>query len=790
MRANPWRWLWGVLPLTILTWLAILAERPGMEADLIARTQAALKAEGIDGIKVSFTGRDGILLTPADRGTLEKASQIAQGVWGVRTLRDSAAMAGTIENYPWQAETDGQLVRLSGYVPDEEQRGAILSLAQARFPDRQIEDHMRIGAGAPAREASMALIAFGFERLGELKTGNVELRHLDLAIAGEARSHAAYQNAQNALSRQRPAAAASISSKITPPVMDPYTWGAEKTASQLVLTGYVPDLDTREQLFDQAKTMFPKLAVIDRMAVAGGAGDGWLEAALAVLEALKNLNDGKAKASAGDILLRGQANDAATAEHISAALKSALPEAFKAQTDLTFTPPAPLIVTPFTTGIGVKSAVIEFSGFVPDDRARLAVLAHAARLFPDSRAVDHMALGAGAPEGWRLCVVSGLEALARLGNGQVRLSDRSLEVHGHTQDEALAEVLPAQVRTAVNRSCESHVEIALEAAPEPHLNWSATNTGNGELVLSGQVPDKATEDVLLSTASSLFPQVHIENRMTATSGPPGKWEKVAVTGLQALARLRRGQATITGQDLTVNGEAGDSSVATSVKDQLSHNLAKGYIGHAAIEVRSEAMIWADREAARQAAEAEAHRRAEEVARAAQERDRVADEEARKQAAAAESAESHQDADHASAQSEDEQAGPVQPERGERIAEADRCEQRMSEAAAAGTIRFEFGSADLDAESAPTLDRLAEIAKGCPTFRIEVRGHSDSIGSEERNQQISEARARVVADYLSRAGVDAARLHATGYGSTRPVVPNASATDRAMNRRIEFSVTVD
>lgn len=783
MRANPWRWLWGILPLTILTWLAILAERPRVEADLTTRTQAALRAEGIDRVQVSFTGRDGMLATPAGLGVTEKAKQVAQGVWGVRTIEEDVGTAGNIRDYSWQAETDGRLIRLSGYVPDEEQRGALLNLAKARFPGRRIEDHMRIGAGAPAREAWLELIAFGFERLGELKTGSMGLRHLNLAVAGEALTHADYRSAQNALSLQGPAAATSISNKITPPVIDPYTWGAEKTASQLELSGYVPDRDAREKLFDEAKAMFPHLAIIGRMEIAGGAGDGWLEAALAVLAALKDLNEGQAEATAGDIRLRGKANDAATAERVAAALQAALPQAYKAHPEVTFDPPAPRVVAPFTTGIEVKPAVIEFSGYVPDDAARAAVLAHAARLFPAFRAVDHMALGAGASEGWRSCVLAGLEALARLGNGQVKLSGRALEVHGRTQDEALADALPAQLRTAANRSCESHVEIALDADPEPHLNWSATNTGNGELVLSGQVPDQATENLLLRTAGELFPEAHIEDRMTPTSGPSGKWGKVAVTGLQALTRLRRGQATITGQDLTVSGEAADSSVATSVKDQLSHNLVKGYIGHAAVEVRSEAMIWAEREAALQAAEA-AHRHAEEAAKTDQERLRAADEKGQSSA-------SHQEPGDATAQSgKRDRIGPAQPERQHDILEADRCGQRMSEAAAAGTIRFGFGSADLDAESVPTLDRLAEIAKSCPTFRIEVRGHSDSIGSDEQNQQISEARARVVADYLIRTGVDASRLHAVGYGNTRPVVPNDSPEERARSRRIEFSVTVD
>lgn len=797
MKANPWRWLWGLLPLAILTWLAVVAEHPRIKADLTTRTQTALKAEGIDRVGIDFSGRDGVLVTHGvDDDVTDKANQIARGVWGVRVVRTGGNHGRSAEDYIWQAETSGQFLRLAGYVPDETRRGMILGLARARFPDWQIEDRMLIGGGAPAQEQWLALIGFGLDRLRQLKTGSVELRQLNLAVAGEALTHAAYRSAQAAVSGDLPAGASLTSSKITPPVVDPYTWGAEKNASQLVLTGYVPDLGTREKLFDKAKAAFPNLAIIDRMEVAGGAAEGWIDAAVAVLESLKSLNAGEAKATSGDIVLRGKVNDEASAAHVSATLKAALPHTFKVRTELTFPPPEPLVVTPFTTSIEVRSQALEFAGFVPSNAGRTALIAQAAKLFPNWKMVDHMALGGGAPEGWQSCLFAGLEALARLGNGAARLSDRSLELRGRTQDEALADALPAQVRTAANRACESQVTIALDVAPEPHLNWSATNTGNGELVLSGQVPDKATEDLLLKTANSFFPGVRIENRMTATSGRSDKWQKVAVTGLHLLASLRRGQATIKGQELTLAGEAGDSSTAAAVKDQLSHTLAKGYVGHNAVQVRSEAMIWADKEADRKSAENETHRRMEEATRARQEAQRAADEEVRKQAEALAAAEAG-NASERPTEGDDASNGasPVQSEadvaeRQEQIAEADRCEERMTEAAAAGTIRFGLGSADLASESFGTLDRLAEIAKGCPGFRIEVKGHADSVGSDDRNQEISEARARVVADYLINAGVEAARLRAVGYGNTRPVVPNSSATNRARNRRIEFSVKVD
>jgi OmpA-OmpF porin, OOP family len=98
------------------------------------------------------------------------------------------------------------------------------------------------------------------------------------------------------------------------------------------------------------------------------------------------------------------------------------------------------------------------------------------------------------------------------------------------------------------------------------------------------------------------------------------------------------------------------------------------------------------------------------------------------------------------------------------------------------IYFKTGSAELDKDSEPLLDTGADIAKRCPSVKFEVDGHTDSIGPKSFNQTLSEQRAKSVVDYLAVKGVSAARIHAVGYGDTRPVVPNTSEANRAKNRR--------
>lgn len=122
------------------------------------------------------------------------------------------------------------------------------------------------------------------------------------------------------------------------------------------------------------------------------------------------------------------------------------------------------------------------------------------------------------------------------------------------------------------------------------------------------------------------------------------------------------------------------------------------------------------------------------------------------------------------------------------AEADRCQGLMRSAMAEGVITFARAKADLTRDSYQTLDRLAGIVKACPEARINIAGHTDSEGLEERNQGLSERRATAVATYLESKGVEASRLSTVGYGESKPIAPNDTPEGMLQNRRIEFNVT--
>jgi len=108
------------------------------------------------------------------------------------------------------------------------------------------------------------------------------------------------------------------------------------------------------------------------------------------------------------------------------------------------------------------------------------------------------------------------------------------------------------------------------------------------------------------------------------------------------------------------------------------------------------------------------------------------------------------------------------------------------------IQFATGSAEILPESVPTLNNAISILSGAPAgSKVEVGGHTDSVGGADSNQALSEARANSVQDYLTDGGVDADILSATGYGETELLNdPDETDEQKAENRRIEFKILED
>jgi outer membrane protein OmpA-like peptidoglycan-associated protein len=105
----------------------------------------------------------------------------------------------------------------------------------------------------------------------------------------------------------------------------------------------------------------------------------------------------------------------------------------------------------------------------------------------------------------------------------------------------------------------------------------------------------------------------------------------------------------------------------------------------------------------------------------------------------------------------------------------------------GGVHFAFDSAQLTAKGRAVLDELVPTLKANPNMKVELAGHTCSIGSEAYNMGLSKRRAKSVYNYLAAKGIAAGRMTTVGYGETRPAFSNATEEGRAKNRRVEVII---
>jgi OOP family OmpA-OmpF porin len=330
MRCNWRRWLWGVIPLVGIALAAVYLERGAIETDLSERAARALADKGASWAIVAISGRDVVLTGGAthDNEPVEAEAALRR-VWGVRYVNNNAGLPPKVEPFVWAARRRGSRVRLSGYVPDRATRQTIIGMTNAALPGLEVVDRMRVARGVPPTDTWLAGLSFALKQLAGLKQGEVRLEDLAMTISGEAEDATAYQAVSTALKRGLPKGLTLASAQVAAPVVSPFTWSAQFAGGQLVLSGYMANDGSKAKLAAAAATAPAGTGVVDRMELAGGAPDGWTDAATALIKEVVRLQSGSAEMKDTAITLAGVAADEAQAQAVRESLRASLPSSFK-----------------------------------------------------------------------------------------------------------------------------------------------------------------------------------------------------------------------------------------------------------------------------------------------------------------------------------------------------------------------------------------------------------------------------------------------------------------------------
>lgn len=407
------------------------------------------------------------------------------------------------------------------------------------------------------------------------------------------------------------------------------------------------------------------------------------------------------------------------------------------------------------------------SGNVPLPATRATIIEAAKSSAPNATIVDQMVYAQGAPDGFEAIATYGLAEAGKLSNGALSLSDKAYSIAGQASTAAIYQSALAATRHLPAGATIANVDIRSDAV-SPYV-FNATK-GDGAIKLTGYYPDEQTHKDLLAAVSQRFPNYKLSDELTLGKGAPKDFAGAASAMLLELSGLFSGVGKISDMNVSITGEALSAKAAADFSGELSAAVPNGYKSSATIGI---------------AAQVAANAKAAEDARLAAAAAAKAAEDAR-QAAAAKAIEDARLAATAKA-AEDARLAATAKATDEKSQAAVACKAQFADILAKTKILFDTGKASIQKNSDAVLDNLTATATRCPDAHIEISGHTDSVGNDGTNMQLSRRRAEAVSGYLVKAGIASDRLTAVGYGETRPVASNDTEEGRARNRRIEFDV---
>ena len=331
------KWWLGLIPLAVMWGFAAWNNTLPVEADLSARSSAALKDTVLDKTRIAVDGRDVSLAADAfsEEGRRD-AVMAVETVPGVRLVDDRTRLVPEAKPFVWNAERDVVRVTLSGSAPLPSMKSRLTEVARKEVGGAEVADQMGLARGAPPRfEAAATLL---LDQIGKLKEGKITITDTKVNLSGMARDLGGREAIAAAL-KSLPEGFSIAANDVKAP---PYIFQAYKdpVAATVTLTGYVPDNTIHAAIATSAARKFFTEKVVDNLKASVGAPGSFNTAVIAALGALSRLSTGTLVVSDREVKLSGDALYEAAANDIRAGLGKDFPKNWQYKPEITVKPAA------------------------------------------------------------------------------------------------------------------------------------------------------------------------------------------------------------------------------------------------------------------------------------------------------------------------------------------------------------------------------------------------------------------------------------------------------------------
>lgn len=409
---------------------------------------------------------------------------------GIMLAKDEV-LPPRVSPFTWRAKYAANQVEMDGHVPAGKARDKIIEIAKEAFPKAAIVDKMTAAGGEP--EDWLKAAATALREMTKLEVAETTISDRRITVSGQALKEVTSERVASALKVGMPDTF-KLDQRITfrEPTLatvSPFTTTIASDGEKVSLSGYAPDERGRQRLVASAKKYFAKRDIVDALTFANGAPTGWLTCADAGVLGLARLDKGRAELSGAALRLTGETRDEKVATELPAKVRAAANRACKDTIAIDVkTPPEPNLEW---QALSIENR-LELSGAVIDSNVKAALLADAKKLFPKREIVDDMRIAPGSSTKWTKVVRLGLEQLAKLRSGLVRLDGLVLTLDGVAPDTAVSTQVKSRIGrgVAVGYTGQAIIEVKSNA-----MIWSEQEAKRKSAAAAAEIAKKKAEEV-------------------------------------------------------------------------------------------------------------------------------------------------------------------------------------------------------------------------------------------------------------------------------------------------------
>ncbi|MEO0496567.1 MAG: OmpA family protein [Pseudomonadota bacterium] len=487
-------------------------------------------------------------------------------------LNQNGLMPPVASPYTWSAEFSDAGIALNGFVPSEDVRRALL--AKAAEIGAPVTDNMVLADGAPDGFANAA--EFGLGQLNALEVGTASLSDADYSISGRAPDSVTFESETNQ-GTTPPEGFVAAGVQIEPPVVSDYPFAAELDGLTVTLSGFSPSAETRAMVEDMAQSKFSDLDIVNELQIGSGAPSTYEAGVGYGLDVLTRFKSGLAGFNGDAFFAEGIAKTVPDFVAATAQLDT-MPQGFsKAAVAV-----GPASVSPYRFVFVRNPQAVTLTGFAPDAAARTATEDAVSLAIPNVDVVNQMQIASGLPEdvNFQDAVSFATGQLSELQTGEVEMVDGDYSISGVAANveayDAVSNALSGDLPAGLNLSSQ-RIDLPIV---DPYV-WSASRNED-RIELSGNAPSTEEIDQLGVYAADRFSGLEITSSMTRAGGAPTNFDSAASAALNTLSRMRSGTATLTGRQLTVEGETFTPSLRDELTAAVLSGLPAGFVGEANI----------------------------------------------------------------------------------------------------------------------------------------------------------------------------------------------------------------